>query len=213
MIWYTLCAAADSQLQHTIVSSDSDEILDVASGLVSEHFPDRCNSFTFHKRPARLATDASILADAIQESLETHAALLRKFTHFLLLQPTSPVRKPGEIDRLLVAGQKQGAKSMMAVAKPTQHPGDIVRFGPDGMSFLLSRERETQRQQYDEMYFVVGSHYLVELEHFRKVGQVFDSTTERFQIDPEYSIDVDHLSDFRMAEAMIQYLGRGAVYS
>lgn len=206
MIWYTLSAAAESQLESIIISSDNNKILEISKNSIMKTHPDRINAFHFHKRPENLATDTSVLPDVINDVIDNYQSLLPDKSAIMLLQPTSPVRKNGDIDHLISQMSETNENSIVAVSCPLQHPGDMVIQNKKGIDFFIQRSEILQRQQYKSMYFVVGSHYLVSLEFFKRTGKMMDQTTKPFIIEPEYSIDVDDISSFHIAEAMIKYL-------
>jgi len=85
MIAWTIRAAQWSRLDAMVVSSDSEEILNVA----------RLRNVMAIRRPDELATDTASPYDAIRHA---YGVVGEDFDFICLLQPTSPLRAPLDID-------------------------------------------------------------------------------------------------------------------
>ena len=91
----------------TIVSSDSDTILKIATQYGAEII----------KRPKRLATDKANSESIIKHSLNFLKQNKKEFDYIILLQPTSPLRKVSDIDKAFKRLFKTQANSLISVSR------------------------------------------------------------------------------------------------
>lgn len=83
--WTIEASYCSKYITKTIVSSDSDEILEVAKN----------HNSNILKRPDELATDISSSEIVVKHAIEN---MEEKFDYIVLLQPTSPLRDTTDID-------------------------------------------------------------------------------------------------------------------
>jgi N-acylneuraminate cytidylyltransferase len=135
LIAYTIAAARDAGVfQGVVVSTDSAAYAEVARHYGAEVL----------MRPPELASATSPDIDWVLHALEALGAAAPLPDAFSILRPTSPFRKPQTIRRAwteFVAAE--GADSIRAVEKVSQHPGKMwVLAGPGRMRPLLPQPDE-----------------------------------------------------------------------
>jgi CMP-N-acetylneuraminic acid synthetase len=115
---YTIVAALESGVfESVIVSTDSDEIADVA-----RHY----GADVPFLRPAAFASDTSPDIEWLDYTLRALAERGRHWDAFSLLRPTSPFRTAATIRRAWALFTAQaGVDSLRAIEKCTQHPGKM----------------------------------------------------------------------------------------
>jgi len=115
---YTIAAALESSVfESVIVSTESEEIAEIA-----RHY----GADVPFLRPAAFAGDTSPDIEWLDYTLRALVERGKRWDAFSLLRPTSPFRTGGTIRRawaLFVA--QQGADSLRAIEKCTQHPGKM----------------------------------------------------------------------------------------
>ena len=165
LIGWTIMAARYARLiDRLVVSSDDDEILDVAKRWKAEPL----------KRPVELATDGITSYPAMLHALDTVGA----FDWLCLLQPTSPFRSVGDIDKCLIWAGLCGKPAIVSVEMGKTVPnGAIYVCRPDWLRTALAEG--------------------VELP-FDMPGLA------KFPMPAERSIDIDTEEDFERAEAMVK---------
>jgi N-acylneuraminate cytidylyltransferase len=127
---YTIAPALESGIfESVIVSTDSDEIADIAKHYGAE---------VPFLRPAQFAGDTSPDIEWLEHALTTLKRQRREWDCFSLLRPTSPFRTVETIRRAWSRFTSQtGVDSLRAVEKCTQHPGKMWVIRGDRMFPLL----------------------------------------------------------------------------
>ncbi len=120
LIGYTIAAAAGSQLlTHYVVSTDDDEIAAVA----------RAEGAPVLRRPPELAADDMPMLGVLQHALRERAAAGDHYDAVVVLQPTTPLRQPADIDsslRMLMDGDADSVVSVYVVED--HHPARMYRL-------------------------------------------------------------------------------------
>jgi N-acylneuraminate cytidylyltransferase len=130
MLAYTIAAArASGVFESVIVSTDSEEIAAIA-----RHY----GADVPFLRPAEFAGDVSPDIEWLAHALAEFRNRGREWDCFSLLRPTSPFRTPDTIRRAWGRfTAHEGADSLRAVEKVTQHPGKMWVVEGDRMRPLL----------------------------------------------------------------------------
>jgi len=201
LIWYSLQIL--KELKNCLIpfiSSDSNEILKYC----------RSQGFNIsYSRPSQLATDKSLLIDAIFHALDWLEGE-RKFvpTVIVILQPTSPLRESKLIKDMLNKFENENLESLISVTPMREHPNECVQLKNQKWKKLNGKkEIFPLRQNYeDNFYFIDGSVYIVTLDFLKKNRTIVDQKiTKLFISDNRYSIDIDYPEDLIIAEAIIKY--------
>ena len=199
MIAYTIEAALESKyIENVIVSTDCKEIEDVAKKFgAKSHF----------LRPEELALDNS---KAIDNYIYTVDRLNNDFDYsidnFVVLQPTSPLRRASDIDNAIEIFNKKNADSVVSYTKE-QHPIEWHKHLTEGGRFEnIFDERLLNRQEYKPSYFPNGAIYVFNYELIKH--NLYYSDNSYAHIMPRHrSVDIDTLEDFKYAEFLFNKLG------
>ncbi len=192
LIAWTIEEAKKSKyLDRVIVSSDDDEIISVSKMFKCE---------VPFRRPVELAGDSSTSVEVIDHALKT---LDREYDFFILLQLTSPLRTTEHIDEaieLCVSSKAKGCVSVSEVTKPIQwtYTLNFSRF----IKPIINKDVQ-RRQDADKQYYLNGSIYISETEHFHKTHSLINANTIGYLMDKESSIDIDDMADFNIAEYLM----------
>lgn len=173
LIAWSIRAALDSRLlDKVVVSTEDEEIAEVSRRYGAEVLP----------RPAELAGDAVISRDVIAHALrETGAA------HSVLLQPTSPVRSPGLVDRVITAFKDGDWDSMATGSLVPQYP-------PHGVE---------HRRQDIKYVFVNDGSVIVSARETVLGGSLFGRKAGTMVTSREENVDIDDEFDFWLAGQVI----------
>jgi len=161
-------------------------------------------------RPAELATDTShhpdVMIHAAQAIAETAEV---DYDIILLLQPTAPFRTGAHIDQAIEMFLRSGAESLIAL-KPQDYPpwwmfqldGDRIRpafeWKPGVNVFNL------ERQEFPPVYRPNGAIYLTWTRSLIANKRLVNPDDCAYVImDEDASVDIDTLTDFALAEAML----------
>lgn len=191
LISYSIQEALKSKyIDETMVSTDSKEIAEVAESFGA--------SIPFI-RPSKLAQDDTSSIDTIFHTLEYYEKSLKKrFDYFVLLQPTSPLRKSSHIDESIENMFNKDTSSIVSVYKTEDGFNQEYMKQKQIGSFF-----ERNKEQYG--YFTLnGAIYVCETEKFLEKKSLFFSDTIPYFMEPIESVDIDTKDDFNKAKQIIQ---------
>jgi CMP-N-acetylneuraminic acid synthetase len=134
-------------------------------------------------RPAELASDEADTLPVLQHVLECRPA-----ETLVLLQPTSPVREPGLIDRCIEQFQKANADSLAT--------GFICKYTEYGKNDL-------RRQDIEGFFYDDGNIYVMRADLVRN-GDRYGRRIERVLLDKAHNIDIDDDFDFWLAGEVLR---------
>lgn len=194
--WTIESALASAYLDEIFVSTDSREIADTA-----ESFGVRVPEL----RPDQLATDKATSASVVRYTLAYLEKQGKTFDYILLLEPTSPMRKPGDIDRAIELAcahpDRSGVVSLGEVHM--EHPSIVKRVDGTGCVQPYCDPRHfTQRQQLDKAFFPYGVVYLVQTDYFLKHERFYDETSLPYYIERWQCYEIDDYYDLVAVEAI-----------
>ena len=173
LIAWTIEAAKESEMiDRYVVSTEDEEIAQIVRGYGVEVFP----------RPAELATDEASTLSVLQHTIEQIPCGI-----VVLLQATSPIRRPGLIDECI--------KKFMDNEYDSLATGFICKYIEYGKNNL--RRQDIEGFFYDDGNIYVIKAGLIERgERFgEKIGRKVISRWENIEVDDEY--------DFWIAERIL----------
>lgn len=174
LIAWTIEAAKGSKLiDRCIVSTEDDEIARVAKGL---------GALVLH-RPAELSTDEADTLDVLKHALEAFPC-----DTLVLLQPTSPVRKPGLIDACIKEFAEGGYDSLATgfICKCAEYARNDLR-----------------RQDIKGFFYDDGNVYVMRADLVSK-GDRYGKKICRKSISRAENTEIDDAFDFWLAEKILQ---------
>lgn len=198
LIAWTIKRATESRyLDKVITSTDDAEIAQVAKEAGAE---------VPFIRPSELATDTATSADVIIHALDEMEARGNSFDYIALLEPTSPLRKPEDIDKgiekLLASPEKDTLVSLGEVH--LEHPMVMKKVEKDIVAPYADLPSITQRQEADEAYFPYGVLYLSKVDSFRKSKTFYGDKTLPFFIERWQNYEIDDIVDFMVIEKIME---------
>jgi len=189
------CAFGSKYKMDVVVSTDSLEILEHAKlmGYGGEYI-----------RPQNLAQDDSNTVDAVLDVLSWAAKKFNKqYDLVVLLQPTSPLRLPSDLDASLdLFFSSENATSLISVNPMHEHPVECLASSPNEWTYLVEPKKDyTGRQYYDQNYFFInGAIYLCTCKHLLETHSFIDHKNSLLYEMPKMrAIDIDTEDDLLMA--------------
>ena len=187
------CDLVDS----VVVSTDSPAIADVAA---------RCGARVPFLRPAHLAGDTASNIDVLLHAIDHLESLGERYEYVVLLEPTSPLRDVSDISGALTLLADGAAESVVGVARAeSAHPAFLMRI-EDGLLQPMSGSQPTglRRQELTEEYFYIeGSVYASRVSSLRARKSFYHERTSPWIVDRYKAIEIDELSDFVAAQALL----------
>ncbi|MGA1198372.1 MAG: cytidylyltransferase domain-containing protein [Candidatus Latescibacterota bacterium] len=184
---------------HTVVSTDCQEIADIAK---------RTGAEVPFLRPLQYAQDDTRDYPVMRLALET---LEKHYDQHIdaiaLLRPTSPLRPPGLIEKAIHLLQKDPlATSVRTVTKCEQHP---FRMWQMQDHYMIGYEKEIYepfnipRQELPTLLFQTGDLEMVTRETLL-AGSVSGTRVLPIIMHPDEMMDIDHQKDLTSAEQRLQ---------
>jgi CMP-N-acetylneuraminic acid synthetase len=193
LIAWTIKSAMECRLlDRLIVSTEDPEIAEIAIHYGAE---------VPFLRPIELADDQSTTKDVMMHAL----GVLPDFEFFALLQPTSPLRLPIDIEAALNLAQSGQVSSVVSICLASEHPEWQYRIGRDGvLSPFAKPGQTTRRQDLTSSYVLNGAVYVRNSKLFLRDGTFVRKGTVGFVMPRDRSIDVDDELDWFIAEALMK---------
>lgn len=192
--WTIRAARTSSYVDELVLSSDDDQIIEVARGL---------GCAVPFKRSADLATDTSATMDAVIDTLNR----MPSFDIVVLLQPTSPLRAAEDIDGCLRAMRNAGAPAAVSVRPADDHPYLVFRQGAAGRLEHFAcppAGSSLRRQDLPAAWCLNGAVYAAQCDWLRANGSFLSPATVGFPMPPDRSIDIDTPDDLARVRSLIQ---------
>lgn len=191
-------AAAAETLARCVVSTDDAEIAAAAR---------EAGGDVPFLRPDALARDDTPTLPVLLHALETlEAAGDERYDWVCILQPTSPLRRPEDIDRTVRLAWETGADSVVTVCR-APHPAKLKRIVDGRLVPYVVPEQEGARRQDlgDAAWRRNGAVYVIRRDVLDS-GRLLGDDCRAVEMPPERSIDVDAPSDLLLLRALWETL-------
>ena len=197
--WTIEQAKASAYLDKVIVSTDDAEIAEISRRFGAE---------VPFMRPEKLASDGAKAMDVIIHAIERLEGNGDIYDLTMLLQPTSPLRTAGDIDRAIELLFLKNAGAVVSVCETEHHPFWSNMLPPDGnmKDFLRPDVANKNRQELPVFYRLNGAIYLASVEYLKTNSGFMSTNTYAYIMPKEHSIDIDTKMDFQFAEFLMQRL-------
>lgn len=158
-------------------------------------------------RPPALAGDTTPMLAVMQHALE---ALADEVDVVCLLQPTTPFRPFGLIDRCVARLDETGADAVVTMLPVPEeyNPHWVYERGGDDRLRLATGEAEpiSRRQDLPAAFHRDGSVYVLRAANVVE-GRPYGDHLEAVVLDPATTVNIDTPSDWARAEALVATLG------
>lgn len=195
--WSIEAAIKSKCIDKIIVTSDGDDILEVAS---------QYDEVVLVRRPEELAQDNTPTAPVIVHALNELTIDQKSYDYLILLQPTSPLRTAVDIDGAFESIVKSEANSLISVVEPSHHPLKCFKANDDGfIEGLINNEHPFMpRQELPKVFQPNGAIYIISIEAFLQSESFFTDKTKAYIMPANKSIDVDTMEDIQQIEQQIK---------
>ena len=196
LLAYSIEAARQSGMFDTVhVSTDSERY----AGIAKKYGAD-----VPFLRSAENSSGKASSWDTVLETIEKYLRIGEKFDNIMLLQPTSPLRTPGDIVAAFALMDEKKAKSIISVCRADYPPTWYHILSADGsMTDFVRNETERRRQDADLFYRVNGAIFLTDTAFFLDDRNIYRSSCFAYIMDKKRSVDIDDELDFLFAEAVL----------
>ncbi|MBK1438366.1 acylneuraminate cytidylyltransferase family protein [Parapedobacter sp. ISTM3] len=194
LIYYTVKAAMEvSSNKNIYLSTDSPQIKQIAEEMgLSVPF----------LRPKELSGDDVSSEAVLLHAIQAFRDLGRNYDYIVMLQPTSPLRKPEHIKEALSLVTPES--ELIVSVKITDANPYYVLFEEDNDGILRKAKEGVfiRRQDCPTVYELNGAIYIINVEKLLAKGYQQLAMT-KYLMKRDESIDIDTMLDFKLAELIL----------
>lgn len=195
--WSIMQAKSSAAIDRIIVSTDTQEIADIALSHGGE---------VPFLRPTNLATDTAKTSDVLIHLIETLKLKENYEPEFvILLQPTSPLRRSEDLTAAKKLLIERKAKAVVSVCEVEHHPW-LSGTLPESLcmaDFLKPGIQNMRRQDFPNFYRLNGAIYMARTDYFLDLRGFIGPQSYAYVMPTERSIDIDSKLDFIVAESLL----------
>jgi len=195
LIAFTIVAALKSGLfEHVMVSTDSDEIAEVAR---------QYGAWVPFMRDPAVAQDGMTTIATVMSDKRRLEAMGETFDEFVLLQCTSPFRTAEDIKGAVALAEARG-HGVVSVSPVIDHPLLMRTAEADGkLTKLLNVSSTCRRQDMPTFYRVNGAIYVNAWDEVTDTLS-FNDNPYGYVMEQKDSLDIDSMADLVKAREMIR---------
>jgi N-acylneuraminate cytidylyltransferase len=195
IVWSILQSLESTFVEEVYVSSDSEEILDVAEK----------NGALGIKRPTELAADTSTSESALLHALDqVEKSPGNKAELVVFLQATSPLREVADIDGAVRKLRDDGADSLFSSSKLEDF--FIWEQRPEGLNSLnFDFKKRARRQDVKPQYVENGSIYVFKTEILRKYNNRLGGNITTYEMEFWKTWEIDSMDDKELCEWYMEH--------
>lgn len=193
-----LAATASSLITDVCVSTDSPKIRDHVEQIGVE---------VPWLRATHLATDEASTVDVVLDAFEREAGKSGNFDVVALIEPTAPLRKPGDIDSVLrsLLDNWSSRDACITVAAANFHPSAILSIDQDteliGLYPGAFSTMENRRQDGPQAFLPIGNCFAIKADVLRETRTFYPEQLAPYILEPWQSIEIDEENDLFLARA------------
>lgn len=197
LAWSILQAKGAKGVTEVAVSSDSDEILEVANrfGAVSV------------RRPEGISGDTDTSESAWLHALEERERGELPFDRVVALQATSPVRESSDIDSALEQFDRQSLDSLLTVGEVEDFFNWRIAENGEPQSTNYDWRHRRRRQDIAKQYLENGSFYIFRPSLLRETGNRIGGRIGLFEMGRHKMFQIDRPEDLKLCEAIMTGYG------
>lgn len=192
--WSIEAALQCKYIDEVIVTSDDDEILDIANQFGSKTI----------KRPSELASDKATSFEAIKHTINN----VGEYDYIVLLQPTSPLKTAQHLNEAIEQLMSNNADALISVTPMDHNPlwSNTLPANGSMMGFLHNDILNRRSQDLPTYYRVNGAIYICKKEKLLKEESFFiKDNIFSYIMDREVSVDIDEALDFEYAQLLMEH--------
>ncbi|MCT7525398.1 acylneuraminate cytidylyltransferase family protein [Aliarcobacter cryaerophilus] len=200
LIAYTIEQAKASGLfEHIVISTDSDDIANIAKQYGAE---------VFFKRSEEMASDTAGKLDVIKDVFKRSEEYYnRTFDYLIDLDATAPLRSVEDIINSFNQFKENNNDNLITAMPGRRSPYfNLVEQDKDGKVYLSKKldGAVVRRQDAPKSYDMNASIYIWKRDVILNEGSLFLEKTGLYVMPEERSIDIDNELDFKFVEFLMK---------
>ncbi len=196
LIQYALETARNFTSDENIcVTTDNDEIIEVLK-LFNYSVP--------FKRTEILASDTAGTYEVLLHALDFYKQMGRNYSKLILLQPTSPFRKPIHVEE---ANQLFSIELDMVVSVKESHANPYFSLVEEDENGYIQKSKPStfsRRQDAPNVYEYNGAVYIINVTSLRKSPLSAFTKVKKYVMDDIHSLDLDNPLDWEFCEFLLE---------
>ena len=200
LIAYTIEQAKASGLfEHIVISTDSDDIANIAKQYGAE---------VFFKRSAEMASDTAGKLDVIKDAfVKSEEYYNRTFDYLIDLDATAPLRSVEDIINSFNQLKENNNDNLITAMPSRRSPYfNLVEQDKDGKVYLSKKldSAVVRRQDAPKSYDMNASIYIWKRDVILNESSLFLENTGLYVMPEERSIDIDNELDYKFVEFLMK---------
>ncbi len=200
LLAYPIEAAKKAKLvDRVIVSTDDEEIARIAMG---------CGAEVPFMRPAELAGDATPVAAVIKFTLEELERTENyRADYVVLLQPTTPIIEPEQVDAAIALALEKNADSVVNLCEvdTMNHPYNVREILSDGTARFWQEEFHYSTLGTERPKFYHAANLWLSSYDTIMAGRLEGNKNYPIIVPAIYSFDIDFKEDLERLEAILSH--------
>jgi CMP-N,N'-diacetyllegionaminic acid synthase len=200
LIAYTVEQAIQSKLfEHVIISTDSDDIANIAENYGAE---------VFFKRSTEMASDTAGKLDVIKDAfIRSEEYYDTKFDYLIDLDATAPLREVDDILNSFKQFLDDNNDNLITAMSSRRSPYfNLIEVNIDGRVYLSKKLDNpiVRRQDVPKSYDMNASIYIWKRDVILSENSIFLEKTGLYIMPEERSIDIDTELDYKFVEFIMK---------
>lgn len=205
LIYYSIKPALEAKeagiIDEVIVSTDDQEIANISR---------KYGASVPFLRPSELSDDKAKSVDLMIHAHDFFASKDLVFDAILLLQPTSPLRTYGDIEKAVSIFKDKDAVSLISCYKANIHEYNLYHQSGDWAIGLNPKHNlGIRRQEIEDLYVRNGAFFLVKSDYMIKEKKPFDEKPAMYVMPYERSVNIDTMDDIELVREYIRKSAKG----
>ncbi len=198
LIEYTINDAKNSKLLTEIIVSTDDQEIAIEAEIAGYKPP--------FIRPAEFAKDTSTSLEVVLHAISFFESKSIFFDAVCLLQPTSPFRTEGFIDKAIEKFIASKSDSLVSVLPIPNEFNPHWAFEENEMGLLQIATGEkniiTRRQELPKAFYRDGAVYITKTEVIKN-GSLYGESIAYIENNPQFHVNIDTIEDWEKAEKLL----------
>jgi len=199
--WSVEAGLKSNYADEVMVTTDYQEIADISK---------KYGANVPFLRPDFLASDTATSFDAVKHAIDFYKTELnREFDYIILLEPTSPLREDGDIDRMIekIVQNESEFDSIVSIGEVHEHPSIMKKTINDETlaPYCETLELKTRRQDNDIAYFPYGVAYIVKTKSLLDEKTFYTKRNTFYKIKRYQCYEIDDIYDFLAIENIMKH--------
>lgn len=155
-------------------------------------------------RPKKLATDKAKSIDVILHAIKWIEKNEKYYDILVLLQPTSPLRLPEDINRAVELLFRKKAGATVSACKVDRPWMNMLSRNGCIKDFMNPKFKNKNRQEMPDFYRINGALYVADIGYMKRHRGFLGKRTFAYVMPKERSVDIDDELDLLFAESLMR---------